>query len=78
MPYTNWDIAEIIKQINSLSKECLSLFDEDINSFELKKDLYQIKAAVDHALRITPYFGTSEDEWLIEQERKKLLKHLKS
>ena len=42
-----------------------------------KQDLYRVKFAVDEMLSKTPKF-TGEDEWLLEQEKEKMWKVLKS
>jgi hypothetical protein len=42
----------------------------------LKQDLYQIKWALDEAIRRCPVFSP-EDEWLKEQEQKRIIEILK-
>ena len=46
--------------------------------FELKKELHLIKAIVDQAMEESPNFGDLEDQWLHEQEKKRIIKILKS
>jgi len=74
----NWDVFDIANQINALARECSSSYNDGFTSFEFKKDLYQIKNAIDHALKMAPDFGDMEKEWLTDQERKRIIKHLKS
>ena len=73
----SWDVADIAGQLQRLSRECSSPFNDGITAFELKKDLYQIKFIIDDALKTTPEFS-GEQEWLTEQEKKRIIKILKS
>lgn len=74
----NWDTANIANQLSALSRECSSPYNDGFTAFEFKKDLYQIKFAVDHALQKAPDFGQMEQQWLTEQEQKRIIKILKS
>ncbi len=74
----NWDTSNIASQIGALSRECSSPYNDGFTAFEFKKDLYQIKYMIDHALKTAPNFGDMEQQWLTEQEKKRIIKHLKS
>jgi len=74
----NWDVANIASQIRELSNQCSSPYNDGFTSFELKKDLYQIKDLVEQALNRSPNFGELEQEWLTNQEQKRIIKILKS
>ena len=74
----SWDVADISRQIHSLSRECFSAYNDGFTSFECKKDLYQLKDVIDNALAQSPSFGDLEQQWLQEQEKKRIIKHLKS
>lgn len=74
----SWSVDDIIRQIHALSRECSSPYNDGFTSFECKKDLYQIKEAIDNSLKTSPNFGNIEQEWLTEQEKKRIVKHLKS
>ena len=74
----SWDVANIANQIHSLARECSSMYNDGFTSFECKKDLYQLKEIIDHALAESPDFGELEDQWLTEQEQKRIIKILKS
>ena len=39
----NWDVADISRQLHTLSRECNSPYNDGFNSFEIKKELYIIK-----------------------------------
>jgi hypothetical protein len=73
-----WSIDDVANQLRALSRECSSSYNDGYTAFELKKDLYQIKELVDHALSSSPNFGELEQEWLTEQEQKRIIKILKS
>lgn len=74
----NWDMADIANQIHSLARECASSHNDGFTAFECKKDLYQLKRIVDDALSSSPDFGDLEKEWLQDQEKKRIIKILKS
>jgi len=74
----SWDVANVIHQIRSLSRECSSPHNDGFTAFECKKDLYQLKQIIDQSLTEAPNFGEIEKQWLTEQEKKRIIKHLKS
>lgn len=76
--HKNWDVVDIISQINRLSTNCSSSYTDGFTAWELKKDLYQLKSVIDRALKGSPNFGNLEDEWLKEQEQKHIINILKS
>jgi hypothetical protein len=72
-----WDVAGVSSQIYSMARECASPYNDGFTCFEIKKDLWEIKFIIDRAIKNTPTFS-GEDEWLTEQEKKLIIKHLKS
>lgn len=74
----SWDVADISHQIHSLARECASPYNDGFTSFECKKDLYQLKYIIDQSLSRAPDFGDLEQQWLTEQEQKRIIKILKS
>ncbi len=72
----NWGVDDIISQINSISRECNSSYNDGYTAFGCKQDLYQIKEVIDSAIRNSPTFA-GEQEWLQEQEKKRIIKILK-
>jgi len=74
----SWDTSDIVSQLYRLSRECSSPHTDGFTSFELKKDLYLIKEVVDKVLKDSPDFGKLEQDWLTEQEQKRIIKILKS
>lgn len=71
-----WDIADISRQINTASAECSSPYNDGFVAWGIKQDLYQIKILLDDALKRCPTFA-GEEEWLREQEKKKVIRILK-
>jgi len=74
----SWDVADISTQLHALSRECRSPYNDGFTAFYAKQDLYQIKSIVDTALAVSPDFGDLEKDWLQEQEKKRIIKILKS
>ena len=74
----SWDVADISRQIHSMARECASSYNTGFITFEIKKDLLQLKEILDDALKDAPDFGELEKDWLEEQEKKKVIKILKS
>jgi len=73
----NWDISEVSRQVHTIARECSSPYNDGFTAFELKKDLYQIKFIVEAALSNSPKFE-GEENWLTEQEKKRIINILKS
>ena len=73
----SWDVSEISQYIYRMARECSSPYNDGYTSFEIKKELYEIKSIIDHALKNSPTFD-GEEQWLTEQEQKRIIKHLKS
>jgi hypothetical protein len=74
----SWSIEDVATQLRALSRECSSPYNDGFTAFELKKDIYQIKELVDQALSSSPNFGELEQQWLTNQEQKRIIKILKS
>ena len=74
----NWGVADIASQVHSLAREISSPYNDGYTQWHCKQDLYQIKQLVDQALTKSPDFGDLEQEWLQTQEKKHIIKILKS
>ena len=74
----SWDVVDVSRQIHAMARECASPHNTGFITFEIKQDLYQLKEVIDQALRDAPSFGQLEEDWLTEQEQKRILKILKS
>lgn len=73
----NWDVGAVSSQIYTMARECASPHNDGYTSFEIKKDLWELKFIIDNAIKNTPSFS-GEEEWLTAQEQKRIIKHLKS
>jgi hypothetical protein len=74
----NWEVGDITSQVHSLAREISSPYNDGYTQWHCKQDLYQIKQLVDQALARSPDFGDLEQEWLHTQEKKHIIKILKS
>jgi hypothetical protein len=74
----NWEVGDITSQVHSLAREITSPYNDGYTQWHCKQDLYQIKQLVDQALARSPDFGDLEQQWLQTQEKKHIIKILKS
>jgi predicted patatin/cPLA2 family phospholipase len=74
----NWEVGDITSQVHSLAREITSPYNDGYTQWHCKQDLYQIKQLVDQVLARSPDFGDLEQEWLQTQEKKHIIKILKS
>ena len=74
----SWEVGDITSQVHSLAREISSPYNDGYTQWHCKQDLYQIKQLVDQALSRSPNFGDLEQEWLQTQEKKHIIKILKS
>ncbi len=56
--------------------EICSVYNDGFTQWEIKKELYNIKWLLDECLKRQPIF-TNEEEWLIEQDQKRMWSELK-
>ena len=73
----SWDVSSITSQIHSLSRECSRPHNDGFTAWGCKQDLLVIQQLVNEAIKISPNFGETEDNWLKEQEQKRIIKILK-
>jgi len=72
-----WDVNNIVQQIHSATAECRSSHNDGFTAWYVKQDLLQIKEILDEAIQNCPSFGTTEEDWLREQEQRKIIRILK-
>lgn len=70
-------VADIIGKIQIASYICRDGRTDGFEGWGIKQDLYQIKWAVDEALRKCPTF-TPEEDWLKMHEKNLVIKYLKN
>ena len=73
----NWDVAYILRQIHSASRECSSPYNDGFSQWEIKQDLYMIQETIDDSLKRCSTFGDTEERWLKDREQRKIIKILK-
>jgi hypothetical protein len=73
----SYDIISAFQQIRSAASECSSPRSDGFLAWGIKQDLYQLKWYLDEAIKMCPEFGTTESDWLREQEKQKVIKYLK-
>lgn len=71
------DIEKAHWTIRDLQHQVTSNYNNGYESFEHKKDLYQLKFTIDHALKNCPTFA-GEQEWLDNIQKQEILNILKS
>jgi len=70
-------VSRIMGDIQSMLSEIKNPRNDGYTTFGIKQDLYLIKDLVDRALAESPVY-VGETEWLQEQEKKRIIKILKS
>ena len=73
----NWDADRVIGECQKMYHGATDPHVTGWNNWPCKQDLYRVKFAVDEMLKNTSRFS-GEDEWLLEQEKEKMWKVLKS
>jgi hypothetical protein len=73
----NYNIQDIESGIRRMFRECSNSRNDGFVAWGIKQDLYQLKWMIDDLLRESPDFS-GEKEWLLEQEKKKVIDILKS
>jgi hypothetical protein len=71
----NWDVADVARQINTMVYETRSLYNDGFVGWGCKQDLYRIKWLVEDALKRCSTYAP-EEEWLREQEKKRVVEIL--
>jgi hypothetical protein len=73
----NWDADRVISECQKMYYGANDPYVTGWNNWPCKQDLYRVKFAVDEMLANTSRFS-GEEEWLLEQEKEKMWKVLKS
>jgi hypothetical protein len=71
-----YSVEKVIQQINAASYQANDPYMDGFVTFGIKQDLYRIKWAAEEALKRCPVY-VGEEEWLKEQEKKKIIRILK-
>ena len=72
----DWNVDRVIGECRKMYAGANDPYETGWNNWPCKQDLYRVKFAVDEMLNNTSSFA-GEEEWLEEQEKKKMWKVLK-
>ena len=72
---TSYDIVRALNEIRLAAYECGNSRTDGFVAWGIKQDLYQVKWMLDDLLKDCPSFAP-EQEWVREQEQKKIIKIL--
>ena len=72
----SYSIETAAREINAAAYDASSARNDGFIAWGAKQDLYRLKWILEDALNRCPDFGTTEDEWLREQEKKKVIRIL--
>lgn len=75
--YKKWDVIDITSQLHNIAREASSPHNDGFTAWGCKQDLLVIQQTLSDLLKRCPDFGSTEDEWLKEQEQKRIIKILK-
>lgn len=73
----DWNVNQVISQCQQMYHGAIDPHMTGFVNWPCKQDLYRVKFAVDEMLLNTSQFS-GEAEWLLEQEKNKMWKQLKS
>jgi hypothetical protein len=73
----NWNVVDVVTQINTMSYECSSAYNDGFVAWGIKQDLLRIKWILDDALARCPTF-VDEAEFIDRHEKDVLIKILKN
>jgi hypothetical protein len=72
----NWSVVDIATQINTMSYECSSSYNDGFMAFGIKQDMLRLKWILDDALARCPTF-VGEAEFVDKHEKDVLIQILK-
>lgn len=75
--YSAGNMAEVVSVVNAIKHDACDMRMDGYVQWGAKQDLYRLKWILDQALKDCPYFSM-EDDWLREEEKKKVIKILKN
>ena len=73
--YSAEDMASTVRTINAIKYDSCDMRSDGYAQWGAKQDLWRLKWILDKALKDCPHFSI-EDEWLKEEEQKKIIKIL--
>jgi hypothetical protein len=73
----SYDITKATREINAAAYDACDKLSDGFICWGAKQDLYRLKWVLEDALKRCPDFGSIEEQWLYEQEQKKIIRILK-
>ena len=74
--YSANDLATAVRVINSIKYDACDMRTDGYVQWGAKQDLWRLKWILEDAMKQCPHFSSTEDDWLKEQEQKKIIKIL--
>jgi hypothetical protein len=74
----SYNITNAAREINAAAYDASNSLNDGFIAWGAKQDLYRLKFILDDALGRCPNFGSIEEDWIREQEKKKVIKILKN
>jgi hypothetical protein len=71
----SYNITDAAREINAAAYDASNPKNDGFTAWGAKQDLYRLKWILEDALRRCPIFSP-EEEWLREQDKKKVIKYL--
>jgi hypothetical protein len=71
----SYNITDAAREINAAAYDASNPKNDGFTAWGAKQDLYRLKWILEDALRRCPTFSL-EEEWLREQDKKKVIKYL--
>lgn len=72
----SWDVARILSELRSCSAQAASSYNDGFTAWGCKQDLLQIKHELDNMLRGLPSFGSNEEDFVRELEKRQVWREL--
>jgi hypothetical protein len=73
----SYDITNAVREVNACAYDATTPMNDGFIAWGAKQDLYRLKWILEDALRRCPTFSL-EEEWLREEEKKKVIRILSS
>ena len=72
----SYDVTIAAREINAAAYDACNSMNDGFICWGAKQDLYRLKWILEDALKRCPDFGIMEEDWLKEQEQKRIIKIL--
>ena len=73
-----WDMTDVLHQVHRCYSQAVNNHNDGYVQWDCKKELLDLKYELDHMLSQTASFGSIEEDYHTEQEKKKIVRILKA